>query len=34
MSISEVILLAFVTIIIFMVIAFRPNSKECKLDTQ
>lgn len=34
MSISEGILLAFIAIVIFMAIALRPNSKECKLDTQ
>jgi hypothetical protein len=34
MSIGEILLLAFITIVIFMAIALRPNSKECKLDTQ
>lgn len=34
MSISEIILFAFIIIIIFMAIALSPNSKDCELDTK
>lgn len=34
MSIYELIFSAFVIIAIVMIIALRPNSKECELDTK